>query len=137
MALKDLTIDYGKVQEEQIERIIAPYVKYDENQRLVVFTGEGKRLSVGSKILVCLIAQKGWQFFDFKKKEKRPVEEVQPKEIAERIFENRNTVRRYLMELKNDGWIHKTAGGGYFVPNHMLDETEQVITREAKKRGEK
>lgn len=137
MALKDLTIDYGEVQEKQIERIVGPYVRYDEKQGLVVLSKEGRELSIDPKILVYLIARKGWQFFEFKKEEERPIEEAQPKEIAENIAENRNTVRRYLMRLKSGGWIHKAAGGGYIVPNHMLDEAEKMITRGAKKGGEK
>jgi len=129
MALKDLTINYGKVQEEQIERIVGPYVRYDEKQGLVVLSREGRELSVDPKILVYLIARKGWQFFDFKRREERPIEGAQPKEIAENIFENRSTVRRHLMELKNNGLVHKAAGGGYVVPNHILDEAENLITR--------
>lgn len=133
MALKDLTINYGEVQEKQIERIVSPYVRYDEKQGLVIFNKEGRELSIDLKILVYLIARKGWQFFDFKRDEERPVEESQPKEIAENISENRSTVRRRLMEIKNDGWVYKTTGGGYVVPNHMLDEAEKLITRETER----
>jgi len=133
MALKDLTIDYGKVQEEQIEQIVGSYIRYDERQGLVILGREGRELSVDQKILVYLIARKGWRFFEFKKEEERPAEEARPKEIAEGIFENRSTVRRHLMELKNDGWVHKAVGGGYIVPNHILDEAENIITRETKK----
>lgn len=137
MALKDLTIDYDKVQEGRIERIIGPSVQYDEKQKLVVLTRRGRQLSIDLKILVYLIARKGWQFFDFKRNEERPVEEAQPKEIAEIILENRSTVRRHLMELKNDGWIHKVASGGYMVPNHALDEAEKVIAQEGQKERQK
>lgn len=105
MALKDLTIDQTKILEELIENTVGSFIRYDTNQKAVVFLPEALReLSVLKKILIFLLALKGWPFV----LESEDIsQEAQPKDIAKAIMENGSTVRNNLQSLLKDGFIQK------------------------------
>ncbi|WKZ26095.1 MAG: hypothetical protein QY322_02170 [bacterium] len=107
MALKDLTIDQGQMLEELIESSVSSYIRYDINQKAVIFLPEALRnLSVQKKILIYLLALRGWPYVI----ESTDIsQEAQPKDIAKAITENGSTVRNNLQSLLKDGLILKSA----------------------------
>lgn len=135
MAIRDLTINQGKLKEEKIEKLVKPYILYDIEQKKVFFLPNGQKLGLKKRIILFLVAIKGWQFFEELRGQR--LDEAKPKEIAISVFSNRSTVRNHLQTLKKDGIIHRTRKGNYLVPDHMLDEVEKMIIQGAKKGGEK
>ena len=62
MALKDLVADHRKINEETIEKVVAPFVRYDPAAHKIIWTPEGRALKNEAKILVFLVALLGWQY---------------------------------------------------------------------------
>jgi hypothetical protein len=62
MALKDLIAEQGALDEPTIERIVAPYARYDVNAKKISFVPSFARLSNRAKILVYLVALQGWKY---------------------------------------------------------------------------
>ncbi len=107
MALKDLTIDQSKVLEDLIEKNVSSYIRYETNQKIVVFLPEALRgLSVAKKIIVFLLALKGWPYVC---DSEDISQEAQPKDIAKAIVENGSTVRNNLQSLLKDGFVQKNV----------------------------
>jgi hypothetical protein len=62
MALKDLVAEKGSLDEAAIERIVAPYVRYDIEAQQIILMPAFARLPNKAKILVYLVALQGWKF---------------------------------------------------------------------------
>jgi hypothetical protein len=62
MALKDLVAEQGALDEPTIERIVAPYARYDVGAKKISFLPAFMRLSNRAKILVYLVALQGWKY---------------------------------------------------------------------------
>jgi len=125
MTLRDLTIDSGAVEEGLIEKTVAPYVRYDTDRReVVLLPEETSSLTRLAKIALYLLARRGWRYF----KLKEPVlEEASPKEIAEAVRENRNTVRGDLQDLTRNSVIYRTNAGNYTVLPHVVPRMKKLI----------
>lgn len=124
MALKDLTIDQGKLQEELIENSITLHVRYDTNQKMVVFLPDAsKNLSIPKKILVYLLALKGWQYV---LDSQEISQEAQPKDISKAIMENGSTVRNNLQILLRDGFIQKN-GTKYSISTIAINKIQDYL----------
>lgn len=60
MALKDLTTSSRQLSEEQIERLVAPFVRYDPDAGAVVLLPQARSLPTRQRVLVYLAALQGW-----------------------------------------------------------------------------
>lgn len=113
MGLKDLVVDQETIEEELIENLVSPHVRYDPKQSLIVFIDTGpSSLDVSQKIVLYLLALKGWKFIEGGK---NIASKATPKQMSESIGENGSTVRNHLQTLKRDGVVYKTASGEYTI----------------------
>ena len=124
MALKDLIVDQEVIEEELIEKIVSPYVRYDPKQKLVVLVNDGDRLDISQKITVYLLALKGWRFIEGGKD--MPLEAF-PKEISAAIVENGSTVRNHLQVLRREGVINKTPSGKYTILPQGVNRVKKLL----------
>ena len=62
MALKDLVAEHGALDEPTIEKIVAPYARYDVGAKKISFLPAFARLSNRAMILVYLVALQGWKY---------------------------------------------------------------------------
>jgi DNA-binding MarR family transcriptional regulator len=126
MALKDLIIDQNILQEEIIEKIVSPYVRYDIDQKAVVFLPDSFRiLSVQQRIIIYLVALKGWKYFE---EGEKISEDVQPKEIADSLKENGSTVRSHLQALIRRGMVQKKVKN-YSISLSAFNKVEDFIKK--------
>lgn len=124
MALKDFVIDQNLLQEEIIEKIVSPYVRYDEDQKAVAFLPDSSRsLSIPQRIVIYLVAIKGWRYFE---KGKEIPEEARPKEIASSLRENGSTIRSHLQTLLKKGMIQKKSER-YSIAIYAFNKVEDFI----------
>src|SRR6202043_993398 len=61
-ALKDLVVDHREITEERIEKIIAPYLRYNTAVQKMIWTPEANALTNDAKVLVFLVGALGWQY---------------------------------------------------------------------------
>lgn len=113
MALKNLIIDQDVLQEQLIEDLLSTYIRYDINNKAVVFVPEKiNELSSPHKIVIYLLALKGWKYVS----DSLDVSLVaKPKDIAGAIMENGSTIRSHLQILLKKGLIQKSSAG-YSIP---------------------
>jgi len=124
MALKDLTIDQNALQEELIESLVASYIRYDVSQRVVIFLPEKvQELTIPQKIVVYLLALKGWQYFD---NSENVLQDAPPKAIAEAIMENGSTTRSNLQILLKKGLILKNSTK-YSIPSIAIHKIQNYL----------
>ncbi|MES2059696.1 MAG: hypothetical protein V4438_01560 [Patescibacteria group bacterium] len=126
MALKNHTIDSSKVSEEQIEAIIADRIKYDPKNQKVVLLPNARTLSNDRKILLYLVALKGWKFLIEKE---TPHEDASPLEITHATGIPGGSVRPILRGLE-DRKIIITHKGRYEVPSHNLSTIQSLLSKQ-------
>lgn len=127
MALKDLTIDQELIEEEIIEQVVSPYVRYDPKQKSVVLLpGDDGKLNIPQKIALYLLSLKGWKFIE---EAKDVTTEAMPKEISVAISENNSTVRNHLQNLRQKGIIYKTKNGSYTVLPHSVQKIKNLLEK--------
>ncbi|HVJ33777.1 MAG TPA: hypothetical protein VND94_11720 [Terriglobia bacterium] len=116
MALKDLVSKRAALTEGAIEEIISSYVRFDPEERVVIFTPNASGLQNRARILVYLVALQGWPFVS---DEEIPID-AKPSEIEEHIGIQGGTLRPILKELK-DRHIVSERNGRYFVRPASLE----------------
>ncbi len=126
MALKNHTIDSTKVSEEQIETIIADRIKYDPKNQKVVLLPNARTLSNDRKILLYLVALKGWKFLIEKD---TPPEDASPLEITHSTGIPGGSVRPILRGLE-DRKIIVTHKGRYEIPSHNLSTIQTLLSKQ-------
>src|SRR5258706_8499050 len=105
MPLKDLTIDQNALEENLIENLISPYLRYDLRQKSIVFLRDKlSSLSISQKIVLYLLALRGWQYF---KDASDTAQYAKPKDIAVATGENGSSIRTNLQVLLKMGLIQK------------------------------
>jgi hypothetical protein len=125
VALKDLVADHRKIREETIEKIVAPFVRYDPAAHKIVWTPKGGSLGNDAKILVFLVAVLGWQYV---------LEEslnvmTKPADLEGELGITGNTLRPILKKLK-DSHLLTLVNGHYRVQLANLDSIEAAISSE-------
>ncbi len=129
MALSDLIIDQNSLQESLIENIVSQYIRYDPNQRVVVFLPEKvNELTIAQKIIMYLLALKGWQYLN---DTNNISQEAQPKEISEVISENGSTVRSNMQFLLKEGLVQKKPTG-YSVSSISINKVQNFLLSKGK-----
>jgi hypothetical protein len=128
VALKDLVADRRKIAEETIEKIVAPYVRYDPGAQEIVWTPQGGSLGNDAKVLVFLVAVLGWQYV---LDESRDVK-TKPADLEGELRIAGGTLRPILKKLK-DSHLLVVVDGHYRVQLANLDSIETAIAGETLK----
>jgi hypothetical protein len=125
VALKDLVVDYRKISKEMVEKIIAPYVRYDPAQHKIVLTPGAKSLGNDAKVLVFLVGVLGWQYV---LDESRDIA-TKPADLERELGITGGTLRPILKKLK-DLHLLVVVDGHYRAQPANLDSIEAVIAGE-------
>jgi hypothetical protein len=128
MALKDLVASRAKLQEADIEQIVAPYVIYDEDHKEVAFTPAGTALPARKKLLVYLVALQGWPFIA-----SDVATDAAPSEIVTQLGLPGGTVRPMLMGLRDQNLI-ASKDGRYSVRAANLHSIKAELSLQASAR---
>jgi hypothetical protein len=123
MALKDHITDSAKLSEEEIEAIIADYIKYDPANKKVVFLPKTHGLSVEKKILLHLVSLRGWRFIV---KENPPATDASPREIENTTSIRGGTLRPMLRALVQSKMIDSRKGR-YEIPAHNFGRVRDTM----------
>lgn len=123
MALKDHVTDSAKLSEEEIESIIADFLKYDPANKAVVFLPKAHNLSAEKKILLHLVALRGWRFVV---KENPPAADALPREI-ERVTGLRGGTLRPTLRSLVESKMLDSRKGRYEIPAHNLGRVRDAM----------
>ena len=125
MALKDLVADKSMVAEEIVEKIVAPYVRYDTGAHKIVWTPRARALSNDTRVLVFLVAVLGWQYV---LEESQDVA-TKPADLERELGILGGTLRPILKKLK-DSHLLAEVNHHYRVQLANLDSVEAAIAGE-------
>jgi len=128
VALKDLVADHGMIAEETIEKIVAPYVRYDPAAHKIVWTPQAKSLGNDTKVLVFLVAVLGWQYVLDASQDVA----TKPADLEDELDIAGGTLRPILKRLK-DSHLLAVVDGHYRVQLANLDSIEAAIAGEMPK----
>ncbi len=124
MALKDHVADSTKIKEEEIEAIVADFLKYDPPHKVVVLMPRAQELSVEKKVLLHLVALRGWKFVS--SKEDAPPSSATPKEIEQVTGVKGGTLRPALRALVQSKML-ESKKGCYEIPVHNFGRVREVM----------
>lgn len=122
MALKDLVAEQGALDEPTIERIVAPYARYDVGAKKISFLPAFARLSNRAKILVYLVALQGWKYVT----DEAIAADARPVDIQEMTGIPGGSLRPVLREL-NDSHVLAEQDSRYSVRSVVLATIEAEI----------
>ncbi len=124
MALKDHVTDSAKLREEEIEVIISDLIKYDPANKAIVLLPKAQSLPVEKKILLYLVALRGWHFVV---KEDPPATDALPREIERATGVRGGTLRPALRGLVHSRMLD-CKNGRYEIPAHNLGRVREAMT---------
>lgn len=125
MPLKDLIAQKAKFTEEAIEEIVSDYVRYDIEEREIIFTPKASELSNKARALVFLVAQEGWQFVLDEAIDLR----MTPSRIAEMTGIHGPSLRPILGQLKDLRLISAKASH-YSVRSSSLEFIKKELSKQ-------
>src|SRR5437868_5263870 len=123
MALKDHVTDSAKLSEEEIEGIVADFIKYDPTNKAIVFLPKTHELSVEKKILLHLVALRGWRFIV---RENPPAADASPREI-ERVTGVRGGTLRPMLRALVQSRMLDSRKGRYEIAAHNLGRVRDTM----------
>lgn len=132
MALKELVADQIKVDESQIEAIVADFIRYDPSAYSIVWLPKGRALNNEGRILVYLVAIMGWRYVV---DDAKPVA-TNPNAIENSLGIKGGTLRPILSRLKDQNLLRQ-SDGNYEIQIINLDEVERMVSAASDCKGSK
>jgi len=123
MPLKNHITDSAKLSEEEIEGIIADFVKYDPEHKAIVFLPKAQELSAEKKILLHLVSLRGWRFVV---EENSPATDASPREI-ERVTGVRGGTLRPILRALAQSKMLNSQKGRYEIPAHNVGRVRAAM----------
>jgi hypothetical protein len=130
VALKDLIVDHKRIAEEMVEKIVAPYVRYDAEAHKIVLTPRAKSLSNDEKVLVFLVGVLGWQYVLDESKNFA----TKPADLERELRITGGTLRPVLKKLKELHFL-VVVDGHYRAQPANLDSIEAAIAGQMPRAG--
>jgi hypothetical protein len=125
VALKDLVVDHRKIGEETVEKIVAPYIRYDPRAGKITWTPQAKALGNDAKVLVFLVGVLGWQYVSDEEQDVA----TKPSDLEGELGIAGGTLRPVLKKLK-DAHLLSVMNGHYRVQLANLDSIEAAVAGE-------
>lgn len=107
MALKDLVVSHAELTEEQIEKIVSSFARYDPVAKSIVLLPPAMALSNRQRMIVYLVALRGWPFV---LSDDTPPTGATPAELEQSLQMPGGTLRPILKELKDARLIENNEG---------------------------
>lgn len=127
MSLIDLIVDEGNLDENLLEKIITPYIRFAKDNGRVRLTPSAVNLTIGEKIILYLLGKKAakklgmWPYI---------TENSLPIDIENDLGIPGGSLRPNLMNLYSKSFLEKDQEGKYYVPNHVLPDIEKHLASE-------
>lgn len=127
MALEDLILS-STYDQEQLERVISPYVRFSPTEVAVRFMRPWFKLSAEKKILMFLITERTRVLLDGKVPQR--AEPLTPLSLHAELRLPGGTIRPKLKLLREQGFVEVSENGAYSFILEMLPEVEKLFTAE-------
>ncbi len=131
MPLRDLAVNTDELEERWIEEIVEPYVNYDVDKENLILLPKASSLSTRAKVLLYLVALKGWPYLT----DNKVSVSAKPAQIGNELGVHGGTLRPALKELK-DARLVSMDGQAYEISIPALPNVKAEIEKSASRSQE-
>lgn len=124
--LEELFTDsISQIDPEVLASILKPYLRINRENRRILFTPEGMKITANNKIILFILAQKVMHMTGV-----RETETITPKEVKEELAKNipTGTIDAALKRLSEKGPL-KGIDGKYFIPDFNFYLVEEIFNK--------
>lgn len=119
------TDSLSQIDPESLASVLKPYLRINRENRRIIFTPEGMKITANNKIILFILAQKAMHMTGV-----RETEAIAPKKIKEELGKNipAGTIDAALKRLSEKGPL-KGLDGKYFIPDFNFHIVEKIFIK--------